>query len=218
MFLIALFGCCCFCWYRKRNNHARDLENITADTSDTKNPIFLPSTAVNEMEKTGFGHPTTQVAATGEHGLSPQQQVFNAFASSTVPPTPDSSHPLLSAYAANIAPCSIPLPTHFVPESGGFESHQKPLPQIAPSSFKATVNGEAAITGVPRQKHEAREEYKRAVAAGKTAYLLEQEASDGKCFKDTANRTRKLTILQSFMHRWATSSRGLDSNFESLLP
>lgn len=228
IFLIALIGCCCFCWYRKRNNQARDLENTTADISDTKNTIVLLSTPVNEIEKTGFGHGrnleeadlTTQVAATGEYGsseLSLQQQVFNApdqiLANSTVPPTAD-SHSVLSPGT----PCALPLSTHFSPKSGGLGSYQQPLPQIAASSFRATVNGEAAIPCVLREKDEARREYKQAVAAGKTVYLLEQEATDGKCLKDMAGRTRKLTILQSSMLRWVTSSQGLHSKFEYLLP
>ena len=229
IFLIALFGGCCICWYRKRTSRARDLENTAANTPDSKSAIVSPSVVVNEVEKAGFDHGrnsdeavlSPQVVATGEHEFSepsPQLQVLNAsdqlLASGTVPLTPDSGHPLLSAYAA---PCAISPSTHFPPKTGGFESSQHSLPQIAPSSFKATVNGEAA-TGLLREKHEARKEYKQAVAAGKTAYLLEQEATDGKSLKKPVDRTKKLIIFQSFMPRWATSGQILNSRFESLLP
>ena len=56
------------------------------------------------------------------------------------------------------------------------------------------VKGDEAIGGVLMEKQVARKEYKQAVAAGKTAYLLEQETPDGKCPKDVAKTTRKLTI------------------------
>lgn len=196
IFLIALFGCCCVYWYRKRTRRARDLENTAADTPDSKSAIVSPSAVVNEVGNAGFDHGrnsdeavlSPQAAATGEHEfseLSPQLQVLNAsdqlLASGTVPATPDFGHPLLSAYAT---PCAISPSTHFSPKSGAFESSQHSLPQIAPSSFRATVNGEAATTGVLGEKHEARKEYKQAVAAGKTAHLLEQEATDGKSLKD----------------------------------
>ena len=56
------------------------------------------------------------------------------------------------------------------------------------------MKGDEAIGGLLMEKQVARKEYKQAVAAGKTAYLLEQETPDGKCPKDVAKNTRKLTI------------------------
>ena len=86
------------------------------------------------------------------------------------------------------------LPIHLSAEGSNFESYQQPLPQIAPCSFSAAVNGEGAIRGALKEKKEAREEYMRAVAAGKAAYLLEQEAIDGKCLKTMTRDTSKLTV------------------------
>jgi hypothetical protein len=78
-----------FC-YRKRNTHAHDLENTTADISESSDikgdVVLLPPTTVDVTEKTEFGHgeeadPTSQALATGEHELnkvSPQEQVIDA--------------------------------------------------------------------------------------------------------------------------------------------
>jgi len=152
-------------------------------------------------EKTEFGHYakleetnlTPQVAGTQEHGLSDmssQEQVFVACdqpVASSAPPTPDSARPFLSAYATNIAPeCS--------PGMAVFEAYQPPLQQIAPRSFQVAMNGDKAIGGALRETQQARKEYKQGLDAGKMVYLLEQAAPDGKCLKDMAKVTRKLTI------------------------
>ena len=89
--LIALLACCLFWCYRKRTNRARDLENTTADTSETsdmKDDVVLsPSNAVSTPERTEFvnianleeADLSPQVAATGEDRLSelsPQEQAL----------------------------------------------------------------------------------------------------------------------------------------------
>jgi hypothetical protein len=165
---------------------------------------------VHVTEKTEFGHganleepdSTPQVAATREHGLneqSPQGQVFYAcdqpVASSV--PTPASSGPFLSPYTANIAPVA-PLAIQPSPGIAAFTPYQQPLPQIAPCSFKVAMNGDQAIEGGFKEKQQAREEYKRALTAGKSVYLLEQAAPDGKSLKDMAQKYKEANRLIVF--------------------
>ena len=84
--------------------------------------------------------------------------------------------------AADIA-SGTPLPIQSFP---AFESHQQPVQHIAPCSFTMTMNGGEAIGGTHKEKHQARKEYKQALDAGKTVYLLEQEDPDGESLKDMA--------------------------------
>ena len=207
--LIALLACGFFC-YRKRNNRAHDLENTTADISepnDMKDDIvLLPSTAVDVTEQTELGHAakleeadlTPQIAATGENGLteaSLQEPVIVAYdqpLARSVPPTPR-FQPAYATYVATVTP----HPTQLSPEIAILEPYQQPHQQIAPRSFKLAMNGDEAIGGDLKEKRQARKEYKQALVSGKMVYLLEQAAPDGKCLKDMAKNTRKLTIIDS---------------------
>jgi Vault protein inter-alpha-trypsin domain len=143
---------------------------------------------------------SAEVVVAEEHGLSEllsEEQVSTEHqpVASSVPPTPDPTHPLLLPYAADIAasPHIAPLSPYLSPGSGNFRSYQQPLQQIAPCSFRTTVNDEEAIRGVLREKQSAKDEYNWAVVTGKTAYLLEQEATDGKCLECVIANTRKMT-------------------------
>lgn len=84
--------------------------------------------------------------------------------------------------AADIAPVTS-LPIQSLPV---LESHQQPLQYIAPRSFQTVMSGNEAIGGALKEKQEARKEYKQALDAGKTVYLLEQEDPDGKSLKGMA--------------------------------
>jgi Ca-activated chloride channel homolog len=56
-----------------------------------------------------------------------------------------------------------------------------PLPPDASVySFKATFNDGRTVKGVVKEKHQASEEYKAAVAAGKRAALLQKVNDEGK--------------------------------------
>ena len=161
--------------------------------------VLLPSNAVRVTEKTEFADVANleeadlspQTAATGEHGLSelsPQEQAIDACNQTLTigaPPTPDSSHPLLSAYAIEVAPAT-PRPIQSSSGIAVFESYKPPQQQIVPCSFKLAMNGDEAIGGALKERQQARKEYKQALDAGKMVYLLEQAAPDGKFLKDVA--------------------------------
>ena len=132
-----------------------------------------------------------QVAATGQYRpseLAPQEQAIDACDQPLtigVPPTSDSSHAFLSAYAVEIAP-TAPRPIQNSPGIAVFESYKQPLQQIAPCSFKLAMNGDEAIRGALKERQQARKEYKQALDAGKMVCLLERAAPDGKFLKDVA--------------------------------
>ena len=52
-------------------------------------------------------------------------------------------------------------------------------PDAAVCTFKAVIDDKKVIKGIVKEKEEAKKEYKEAIAAGKTAGLLEKEAADG---------------------------------------
>ena len=57
-------------------------------------------------------------------------------------------------------------------------------PDAAVCAFKAVIDDKKVIKGIVKEKEEAKKEYTAAIAAGKTAGLLEKEAADGECLDE----------------------------------
>lgn len=69
-------------------------------------------------------------------------------------------------------------------------------PDAAVCAFKAVIDDKKVIKGVVKEKEEAKKEYKEAVAAGKTAGLLEKEAADGEFLGETLNSPNDFNAIQ----------------------
>ena len=69
-------------------------------------------------------------------------------------------------------------------------------PDAAVCAFKAVIDDKKVIKGIVKEKEEAKKEYTAAIAAGKTAGLLEKEAADGECLDGTikAKSTNDLNL------------------------
>lgn len=64
-------------------------------------------------------------------------------------------------------------------------------PDAAVCAFKAVIDDKKVIKGIVKEKEEARKEYNEAVAAGKTAGLLQKEAADGECSDEAVEETQR---------------------------
>jgi len=69
-------------------------------------------------------------------------------------------------------------------------------PDAAVCAFKAVIDDKKVIKGIVKEKEEAKKEYKEAIAAGKTAGLLEKEAADGECPGEPVNSPNDSNPIQ----------------------
>jgi len=89
-------------------------------------------------------------------------------------------------------------------------------PDAAVCAFKAVIDDKKVIQGIVKEKEEAKKEYKKAIAAGRTAGLLEQQASDGEFPGETSILPTTLIQSNSLPHlAWKSEAKikGLSAHF-----